>query len=135
MPVISCRPTIFAFVRFLSISILLLSMMASSFSPCLPILEYALNKPFIVARLCENRNRPEMKCEGKCYLCKRIQKQSKNEAENPEQKSSYRFLELAMGATPSFHFSRIVDSLPSWLPFLTNGLTAFPADVFHPPQA
>jgi len=35
---------------------------------------YELNKAYIAKNLCENRNRPELKCCGKCYLNKQLKK-------------------------------------------------------------
>ena len=36
--------------------------------PIMPLIEYNLNKEYIVSVLCENRNKPELACNGKCYL-------------------------------------------------------------------
>ena len=38
------------------------------------MMHYRLNKTYISQNLCENRNKPEMKCDGKCYLKKRLKK-------------------------------------------------------------
>ena len=35
---------------------------------------YELNKAEITARYCENKNRPELHCNGQCYLAKQLQK-------------------------------------------------------------
>ena len=42
--------------------------------PLLPVLEYSANQAHIVAVLCENRERPALACNGKCYLKKQLQK-------------------------------------------------------------
>jgi len=44
--------------------------------PIMPILEYNLNRDYIASVLCENRDKPELACNGKCYLNKKI-KESK----------------------------------------------------------
>lgn len=36
--------------------------------PSLPILEYMINYDYIVKELCENRDKPVLTCNGKCYL-------------------------------------------------------------------
>jgi hypothetical protein len=36
--------------------------------PSLPVLEYLINYDYIVNELCENRDKPVMSCNGKCYL-------------------------------------------------------------------
>lgn len=40
--------------------------------PIMPLIEYNMNKEYIVSVLCENRNKPELGCNGKCYLDKKI---------------------------------------------------------------
>jgi hypothetical protein len=42
--------------------------------PILPVLEYHVNYDYIVSALCENRNKPYLACNGKCYLEKQIKK-------------------------------------------------------------
>ncbi len=40
--------------------------------PSLPILEYLVNYDYIKNELCENRQKPILMCNGKCYLQKKI---------------------------------------------------------------
>lgn len=51
--------------------------------PLWPVAEYIINYDYIVTNLCENRERPEMQCDGKCYLSKMFAKESKNDHNNP----------------------------------------------------
>jgi hypothetical protein len=37
-------------------------------------LDYSLRKDYIAKNLCQNRNRPSMHCNGKCYLSKQLAK-------------------------------------------------------------
>jgi hypothetical protein len=41
--------------------------------PVMPLIEYNLNKEYIVSTLCENRDKPELACNGKCYLQTKIE--------------------------------------------------------------
>ncbi len=43
--------------------------------PALPVLEYLINYDYIVNELCENRDKPILTCNGKCYLGDQITKQ------------------------------------------------------------
>ncbi len=36
-------------------------------------IDYELRKEFIIKNYCINKNRPELHCDGKCYLAKRIE--------------------------------------------------------------
>ena len=42
----------------------------------LPMIEYAVDYRRIVAEKCENKAKPELECNGKCYLSKQIVKQA-----------------------------------------------------------
>jgi len=43
--------------------------------PALPIIEYFVNYDYIVGELCENRDKPILTCNGKCYLEKQVKEQ------------------------------------------------------------
>lgn len=40
--------------------------------PSLPILEYLVNYDYIKNELCENKEKPILACNGKCYLQKQV---------------------------------------------------------------
>jgi hypothetical protein len=44
---------------------------------------YELNKEYIASTLCENKAKPKMQCNGKCYLSKKIKAQEKQEQKIP----------------------------------------------------
>ncbi|KAA0128725.1 hypothetical protein FY557_07540 [Chryseobacterium sp. SN22] len=44
------------------------------FRPLIPLVEYAVNYDYIVERLCINKSRPDLHCNGKCYLGKELAK-------------------------------------------------------------
>ena len=57
--------------------------------PLWPVLEYVIEYDFIVSSLCENRDNPEMECNGKCYLGKQLAKENGDQEKNPFQKISH----------------------------------------------
>jgi len=42
--------------------------------PIIPIIEYHANYNYIANVLCENRGKPYLECNGKCYLEKQLNK-------------------------------------------------------------
>ena len=44
-----------------------------------PILKYNANKGYIANVLCENKSKPSLHCDGKCYLKKELQKSAKEQ--------------------------------------------------------
>ena len=46
--------------------------------PLVPIMEYYANYDYIANVLCENRDKPYLECNGKCYLEKQLNKTNHN---------------------------------------------------------
>lgn len=42
--------------------------------PFMPYIGYQINKAYIAETLCVNRDKPQMHCDGKCYLSKQLKK-------------------------------------------------------------
>ncbi len=55
--------------------IILLRMMAMPIS----LIDYSLNRSFILSNLCENRLKPEIHCAGTCFLKKQLAKTNDNQ--------------------------------------------------------
>jgi len=63
--------------QFLGIFFYLLYLLAMV-RPLVPIIEYHANYEYIATVLCENRDKPYLECNGKCYLEKQIKKNNHN---------------------------------------------------------
>ena len=51
--------------------------------PFWPIVDYMVNYDYIVNTLCENKDKPAMECNGKCYLSKELAKENGDNDTNP----------------------------------------------------
>ncbi|WP_194765692.1 hypothetical protein [Tamlana sp. I1] len=51
--------------------------------PLWPVLEYVSNYDYIATVLCENTDKPELACNGKCYLTKQLAKEAQESEETP----------------------------------------------------
>ncbi|GAA3628289.1 hypothetical protein [Flavivirga jejuensis] len=49
------------------------------FKPLIPLVEYAVFYDYIKNELCENKEAPELQCNGKCYLKKELAKATDTE--------------------------------------------------------
>ena len=58
------------------------------FRPAFPVLDYVLNYHYISTQLCENKNTPEMGCNGKCHLKKELAKTYKNDVPASNEKKN-----------------------------------------------
>ncbi len=65
--------------------------------PLWPVVEYIVNYDYISNVLCENKDKPELKCDGKCYLAQMLAEESGQNEKNPfgEKKiiETYQFLQ------------------------------------------
>ena len=50
--------------------------------PVMPVFEYVINQDYIAEYLCINKDKPEMDCNGKCYLMQKIQKENDEKKQN-----------------------------------------------------
>lgn len=57
--------------------------------PIFPVIEYAVNYEYISKVLCENKAKPAMQCNGKCYLIKELSKVAENEKPISSDKKGY----------------------------------------------
>ncbi|MCE6987965.1 hypothetical protein [Dyadobacter sp. CY323] len=103
-------------------------------------LDFQLRKDFIVATLCENRNRPQLHCDGKCYLAKKIADAKKQEEKQAESDFLSKLLSAQTSVNGMFFASIFSESI-AWdieMPVkfdYSNALNAsdFTRDFFHPP--
>lgn len=50
------------------------------FRPLIPIIEYVANYDYIAKVLCINKSKPDLHCNGKCYLSKELAKTNDSES-------------------------------------------------------
>lgn len=56
-------------------------------------LDYELRRDYISKNLCINRNRPELKCDGKCYLAKRLAEAHERDQQEAERNFIFQLCE------------------------------------------
>jgi hypothetical protein len=114
--------------------LLLVGFLGQTFSKCFIFLDYQLNKNYIAANLCENRNRPEMKCAGKCYLCRRLKNEEKKDQDNPERKAENKFESTSFPSGLVLH-PPVISTITVQYPHFQESVSiSFTGSVFHPPQ-
>lgn len=97
------------------------------------VLSFLMQRDYISKNLCENRDKPQLHCNGSCCLKKELKKQEKNEQQLPAlvkgETDVYFFREAApalftLSGKPVLHHS----------PYLLKLFPAFPDAVFRPPS-
>src|SRR5690606_40650947 len=73
--------------------------------PLWPLAEYVVNYDYIVENLCENKDRPLLNCDGKCYLAKQLAKESEGADKNPfENRPSHTDIQFIVSFNTASHF-------------------------------
>src|SRR5690349_6746549 len=69
--------------------VLIVAIISCSFSRFFIYAGFKMNQNYIAGKLCENRNKPWMHCNGKCYLMKKIKQaeEKQNSADRETQKN------------------------------------------------
>jgi len=107
--------------------------------PLWPVVEYVLNYDYIVNVLCENKDKPEMQCNGKCHLSNELAKEAGAENDNPFNSKtskteipqfiiSENIIEYIFSSTGSL----ISEENIGYRPNLNSSL--FTSKILHPPQ-
>lgn len=93
---------------------------------------YYMNKHYISQNLCVNKDKPELHCDGKCYLAKQIRESEKNESQAPV---VFKYVELTfITPTPDALFPEKTPSEAcAFLPPKRMISCKSVADIFHPP--
>lgn len=101
--------------------------------PISPLVEYAINYDYISKVLCINKDKPELRCNGKCQLMKELEKQQ------DEDYKSIRILmeEYPIGFVDVLQITNKLD-LPNLdstknYAYLKNYSYLFLRSIFHPP--
>ena len=122
--------------QFLGILFYLLYLLAMV-KPLVPIIEYYANYDYIANELCENKDRPYLECNGKCYLEKQLNKTTHTNHEHNSTIPAINFDDYPVSPLDQFEYKVLVaenfNSKVSKYRQNYNQDYLFP--IFHPPQA
>lgn len=99
------------------------------------VISYYLNKDYVANELCENKSKPQMHCEGKCYLKKQLDKAKDTESSDLGDKLKKHEIQLFVYSTFTLNFemySTTAEATNLYSPLLPD-LSSI--SVFRPPQA
>lgn len=86
--------------------LLMVVILTGTFSRPMIYAGFAVNKKYIAEKLCVNRGKPVLKCNGKCYLAKKIklaeEKDKKEERQSQKQPFQEAIITKKPGLSPTF---------------------------------
>ena len=103
-------------------------------SAAVAIADFYLHRDYIAKNLCENRDKPQMKCCGKCYLKKKLAKEGKEQLPGSRSQKNEQVVNLFC-STASFSIVQYPRVAEAERYFSYNDLHTFSTSqsVFHPP--
>lgn len=119
--------------RFIAI-FLLVALIGSNFSRFFVYAGFEMNQKYISEKLCENRNRPWIHCNGKCFLMKKLKQAEEKEKKQERENQRTHHMEALPAALASFTFKKSILKVIYPQPAVLNTLhRAF--TIFQPPKA
>ena len=113
--------------------LLIVAVVSANFSRLFIFAGFELNKNYIATHLCENRDKPWLHCNGKCYFMKKI-KQAQEKEKNDERQSQKNLFQEALfiqKADVRF-YSQVLQVMP--VPNHRIALPLVDLPIFQPPQ-
>lgn len=114
---------------------LLLALISTNLSRFFVYAEFKANQKYIAAALCENRDKPQMHCNGKCYLMKKLKEAEEKEKKQEEASLKKGGQDAFILNTPfvvSFYEFSPKKKKPVFIPFQ---LPKISSEILHPPPA
>lgn len=129
-PVLSIVKSILSFM-------LLGIFMLHSFSKGIIYLDYQLHKDYIASTLCENKDKPEMHCDGQCHLKKQLEEDDeKDQSPVNSVKQVNEILLFFTELRPALNFENFIKSEEEkFISYLQPISVGHLLSVFRPPCA
>jgi hypothetical protein len=116
-----------------TVLLLIVSIVAANFSRLFVYAGFEMNKTYIATKLCENRDKPWLHCNGKCYLIKKIRQAEEKQNSDERQSQKNLFQEAMFMQKPEIRFySSVLQVLQ--VPNHRIMLPMVNLPIFQPPQ-
>ena len=114
---------------------LLLALVSANLSRFFVYAEFKANQKYIAASLCENRDKPQMHCNGKCYLMKKLKEAEEKEKKQEQANQKKGTQDVSILTSPflvSFAKVKLKKQKPTFLSFRLPNIST---EILHPPPA
>jgi hypothetical protein len=113
--------------------LLIVSLLSANFSRFFIYAGFELNRNYIATKLCENRNKPQLHCNGKCYFMKKL-KQAEDKQNTEERQAQKNLFQEANYNQPfKIKFYQVLLSVTK-VPNHRVQLPELSRNIFQPPR-
>ena len=113
--------------------LLSLVILVQPLSKLMVVAEYQVNKNFIAEFLCVNKSKPQLHCEGKCQLSKKLKAVEEHDENHLPQGKTQADVLFFYQPAPTFSFKFPSVSATEYISFSSPDVTAPVFGFFHPP--
>lgn len=95
---------------------------------------FHINQTFIAKKHCINKNRPQLNCDGKCFLAKKI-KEAERQQQNEQSPGLKEWVEIAPCSVSfiDYNFSFSTKQIEYFFEYKNNYRFITEEEIFHPP--
>lgn len=111
-----------------------LAVLLQSFGQIIILINFKINQEYIARVLCENKDKPEMKCNGKCHLNKQLKADEQKQTQLPPQVKLKEVLQIAAETLRLNPVKPGSIAKPAAFHYVGNVLKGFHQLVFQPPD-
>lgn len=112
---------------------LLLAFLVQTLHQSLLVVDYYLN-PQSFAAHCENKNKPQLHCNGHCQLMKKIKSEENKDKQNPERRGNNKNEIVYFCQTQVGNIFRIKQLKQNFISFDNSNTQDISFSFFHPPK-
>jgi hypothetical protein len=113
--------------------LLLVTLTGSNFAVYFVYAGFEMNKKEIADKMCENKNRPWMHCNGKCYLMKKLKQAEEKEKKHDLENQRVAFT-LGLPAVPFSLSFLFPENIVNYHPLGIDQPISCTFSIFQPPK-
>lgn len=111
------------------------AVLMQTFSTVVIVAAFYANRDYIATRLCENRDKPKMQCNGRCSLNKQLAKEGEHQAPTPQNVQREESLLYYDGKAFVICFGdHPMEEEKQYIPYNELNTIDLPGTIFHPPD-
>ncbi|RYU90474.1 hypothetical protein EWM62_07395 [Mucilaginibacter terrigena] len=113
--------------------LLIVSLVSANFSRFFIYAGFELNRNYIATKLCENRDKPQLHCNGKCYFMKKVKQAQEKQNTDERQAQKNLFQEANYSQPARIKFYSVLLSVTK-VPNYRIQLPEQSRNIFQPPR-
>lgn len=121
-------------MKFALVIIVCLSLCAQCFVQLGMMTWYRINQEQIAEKYCVNKDKPELRCKGKCHLKKQMDKTQQDGSQDKRVAETGEWTVFLVPSVPSISLRSFFVSLKQTISPQDPYTFLYHPDVFHPPQ-